>query len=359
MIGRFRVVLPYEITIEADRPLEPRDITVAGCPARLYPPYQAAIDPSLLDPASTDPLARVLDQLDPAEPPRITGQILLNGSPTAQANVVRLDIHRDEFSRDPENADWPVDEALSAVNEFLLGLRALGRIGWVTSVPLRGALWRFDLLDDHGIALERVEGRIRARNAVSWTWRVASLGPALWEAVSGLPAGFEPSPWHDLLLDASNHFDQIGPPIVLAATAVETRVESAVDILAVLSGVNAELWTWINNRGDYRKEPSVEERADVLLHAVAGRSLKDELSLWESFKNIRTARNSFVHDGEARIGGTAVDVELTRVLVTKATEIVDWFDRLLPPEHRRPSYEPDAELELMRIVIGPHAPPAV
>jgi len=37
---------------------------------------------------------------------------------------------------------------------------------------------------------------------------------------------------------------------VLAATAVETRIESAVDLLARQARINEELWVWINDRGE-------------------------------------------------------------------------------------------------------------
>lgn len=355
MIARFRILLPFEITISAEEHLEPFDVEVRGLRARVYPPYRSAVDRAILEVDSRRPLSEVIGQLGPAvvEP---NPDVLLNGQPTFQANVLQIDFYATEFDRsaDSHQFDPLTIAALELANRVLRAQRAFARAGWIRELP-RESLWRIEFLNDDETQFEPDPERrvVRARNALSWTWRFTSLTPHLWSALQALPEDFEPAPWHDLLLDATDLTSQIGPALVLAATAVETRIESAVDLLARQARINEELWVWINDRGDYRKEPSVAERADALLHAVTGRSLKDEPALWEAFKNLRDARNSFVHDGCAVIGSTTVDVDKTRELVAKSYAIVDWLDSLLPSEHRRPPYEPEGTVESTRTVFSP------
>jgi hypothetical protein len=84
---------------------------------------------------------------------------------------------------------------------------------------------------------------------------------------------------------------------VLGFTALEVRIEAALNELARLFGVRPDVWEWLNDRGDYRKEPSTVEQFDSLLKSVTGRTLKEDNRLWEAFQNLRKARNAFAHDG--------------------------------------------------------------
>src|SRR5205823_5949027 len=95
---------------------------------------------------------------------------------------------------------------------------------------------------------------------------------------------------------------------------------------------------------------------DQLLQAFTGRSLKDDPALWQSFKNLRDARNSFVHEGQARIGGTLVDADKTHELVAAAGRVLDWFDALLPEDQRRHPYMPEAGLTIQAAAL--YNPPA-
>jgi hypothetical protein len=96
-----------------------------------------------------------------------------------------------------------------------------------------------------------------------------------------------------LLLDAVGLLPDIGPALVLAATSLETLITDALDELSAgASAVPQSLWMWINDRGDYRKEPSVLEQYDALSKVFTGRSLRDEIELWEA---------PFVHGGKPPI----------------------------------------------------------
>ena len=144
-----------------------------------------------------------------------------------------------------------------------------------------------------------------------------------------------------------------GVACALAAAALETLISFALNHLPSLANLPSGLWEWINNRGDYRKEPSVEEQFDVLLRALANKSLKDQNQLWEVFKNLKDARNSFVHDGVAAIGGKEVTKELAYIFVGRAKEIIDWVEPLLPSELRRPKLEHQVEFQMFKTIIPP------
>jgi hypothetical protein len=93
-----------------------------------------------------------------------------------------------------------------------------------------------------------------------------------------------------------------------------------------------------NERGDFRKQPSVSERFDNLLTVFTRRSLmKEEPLLWESFSNLKNARNALAHEGIASLGkrGELVDASKARKLVNDADKIISWIEQLLPDSHRR------------------------
>lgn len=111
------------------------------------------------------------------------------------------------------------------------------------------------------------------------------------------------------------------------------------------------MWDWIQDRGDYRKEPSSAERFDTLLRAISGRSLKEVNHLWEGFRNLRQARNSFAHDGLAVIGNRQVDRQEAVRLVAMAREIIDWIDDLLPAAERRPKFASTVQTEVAIMMV--------
>jgi hypothetical protein len=131
------------------------------------------------------------------------------------------------------------------------------------------------------------------------------------------------------LLDAFALLPDVGPAVVLANTALEVRINQVLDETVPSTGVGPALWAWITDRERFWQEPSTADRFDVLLRALTSRSLADEPDLWKAFKNLRAARNSFVHAGELRIGKRAtqsVTVEMAQDLLMKAQRILDWLD---------------------------------
>jgi len=78
-----------------------------------------------------------------------------------------------------------------------------------------------------------------------------------------------------------------------------------------------------------------------------GRSLKEEPVLWEGYRNLRAARNSFAHAGRAVIGTTEVSLEKAKDLLAKANSIVDWLEPSLPADFQWPRERTPVTIELL------------
>jgi hypothetical protein len=126
--------------------------------------------------------------------------------------------------------------------------------------------------------------------------------------------------------------------MVLAYAALESRITTALDVLASAKDVDPVYWDWLNTR-EYHKQPSISERFDVLFKWLSGASLKDDSPYWAEFQKIRDARNSFAHTGIASIGKKrpeAVTHELARNLVASTELIITWVEDRLPEAYQRP-----------------------
>jgi hypothetical protein len=162
-------------------------------------------------------------------------------------------------------------------------------------------------------------------------------------------------PSDDLFLDALAALPHIGAAVVLAYTAIEVRIASALNVLATTNPaiVGGAMWSWINDREQFLKEPSVEEQLTDLMQMLAGKSLKKEKALWDAYGNLRKARNSFVHEGKAvMLDKTPVDATKAQELIHGANGIIDWIESALPESHRRPQVAaPDRVMQRMIPII--------
>jgi hypothetical protein len=111
-------------------------------------------------------------------------------------------------------------------------------------------------------------------------------------------------------------------------------IQPALSGLAKREGGKFELlWQWISDRGArYWQEPSLADLFSDILRIAAGKSLEDEKLLWEAFKNLKEARNKFVHEGVAMIGGRAITSDQAAKLIEKADAIVRWVAQMLPDD---------------------------
>src|SRR2546430_5920135 len=216
--------------------------------------------------------------------------------------------------------------------------------------------WRLDYLTDTEEELPLNPSVFRRRFGTPVSWRITGMNHHVWSKVRALPTDFTPQIWNNLLLDAEALLPDIGTSITVANAALETFISWCLDQLAPLANLPPELWEWINSRGDWYKEPSVNEQFDKLLRILTGKSLKVEVQLWEALQNLRKARNSFSHGGKPFIGNKEVTMELAYTLISRAKEIVDCVEALLPAVNRRPKLERLINFNFQKMLMGPVAP---
>jgi hypothetical protein len=283
----------------------------------------------------------------------------MDGEQVVAADVIQVDFRAEDFDRRRGvSDDPPLSLLFEVVNGFLARYRTLARGFAITALAPTNTKWRIEYLNDDESELEPQEGLMRARVGATFTVELMGLPNSLWDRVHELPADYRATAWDELLLDAFARLPHVGAAIVLGFSALEVRIEAALNDLARLYGVRSEMWDWINDRGDYRKEPSTLEQFDSLLKAVTGKSLKEESRLWDGLQHLRKARNSFAHDGIAVLGGIPVDAARATELLQMAAEIIDWVDLLLPAEFRRPRHDVEMRFEADTVFAAPTPPPA-
>ena len=311
MIARFFQLLPFHFTVPEGEQFPVYHYMDQGYAVYVFPPGRSD-RPNVLEGAD---------------------EIKIDGKLAFQADVLRIDFHKDSFNRlKGTPCDPPEDILQRAINSFLVRLRHVTHSAKVRPLDYPWDSWRIRYLNDDETELELDEALVRGRGTLHFSFSWTALNKSIWEDIHKLPANYEPLPWEELLLDAQADLPRVGPAVVLAATALEVFISYILDRLASLGTVPSKLWDWINKRGDYLREPTVEEQYDVLLMFFTGHSLKSEPKLWESFRNLKTARNSFVHEGTAKIGGTRVSIETARRLVMTASDITLKIREWLPPE---------------------------
>jgi len=103
----------------------------------------------------------------------------------------------------------------------LLRLRYVARAGQVRPVDFPHVSWRITYLNDDETELKEDEQMLRGRGALRFAVEWTVLNKKVWEDMHALPPNFQAPPWESLLLDARAELPDIGPAIVLAATALE------------------------------------------------------------------------------------------------------------------------------------------
>jgi hypothetical protein len=349
-------LLPYSFSIRQGDQLPPEIFDRDGYSIKVYPPYQAATSIVALSDRAV-PVSDVIGNLHPAAPVLIDHGITIDGQPTIFANAVQIDVLKPDFDRrattatQPGADDPPAEMLFSVVNTLIHRLRSVGRSCPIHPITQDGSCWRIEFLQDSGEPLQPEQGKMRARNGAAFSERIAGLTQPMWQAAVALPRDFRTKAWEALLLDAEALLPDVVPALVLTAAALETLIGSSLAALAPREQVSSELWKFINNRGDYRKEPSVSEQFDQMLQALTRHSLKDRPELWEAFRNLFAARNSLMHDGILAIGGRPVARDQAYALMGRAKEIADWVEALLPAAARRPEGIPGIQIGIARPLI--------
>jgi hypothetical protein len=294
-------------------------------------------------------LGELIGRLAPAEPQTPTHMVQIGGEPTIQANLIRVDFSKESFDRRPfPTADdrpslsaWgepPARLGFDLVNSAIARIRTLGRGCDLQQLDADTSFWTLDYLSDNGEILPKEPDFIRRRGGRPFRWRYTALTASLWQKAMEMPAGYSPPVWDTLILDAEGLLPDVDAAVALANASLEVFSKWLLDQLAEASTLPGDLWFWINDRGDWTKEPSVADRFDTLLKVFTGHSLKESTALWEAFKSLRAARNSFSHEGKPTLGGKRpreVTVDIATTLVGQAHQIIDWCENLLPESRRR------------------------
>lgn len=342
MLARFEVALPWHICVTVELTEQDRSVSysVGGEDIVLRLPYRSSLTLEDTAPLTVVPLDHIPGRLTPAIPQPIEPMVQVDSKPVVRCDALRIEFKRPEFTRGPGWDPLLLNLAFSVANHWLTRLRLLSRAAVISTLSPATAIWRLELRKDDGTPLPPEPGKECAwRSAITYA-PVIALTDSLWQAVSQAPGGHQAESSTALLIDAEGALPDVKVAIVLAYTALEVRVAQVLDILAPMLGIPTELWGWINTRGkDHTKTPSTEEQFDVLLKALTRRSLNTERpALWEKFKNLRTARNRFVHEGVPTVGNAVVDGQTAASLVVAAGEILAWLDSLIPEHFRSPRY---------------------
>jgi hypothetical protein len=327
MLARLYILLSFQLTVPEGEQFTVYEYEDSGYKVRFYPPGRSDRAPSNTG----------------------SDQLKIDSTPAFQADVLRIDFHKDSFDRRVEIAfDPPVPIITRAINAFLIRLRHVTRAAQVRPLNFPSVTWRLQYLNDDETELEEKEGFVRGRRTLHFSFSWIALNKKVWDDIHNLGPDYEPPPWEGLLLDASAELPSIGPTVVLAATALEVFISQLLDQLAVIKGTPPELWRWLNERSDRLREPSVEEQYDALLKFFTGHSLKEEQKLWESFKNLKSARNSFVHEGIAKIGGSVINTETAQKLIASASEVISKVKQWIPQELHWPEFKHVIQVEIMK-----------
>ena len=234
---------------------------------------------------------------------------------------------------------------------YLSRLKYVARAPQVHLIKLPECPWSLEYLCDDGTELPQEAGLVRRRGALNFSFPYIACDPALWDHIHSLPPEFEPPAWHTLLVDSRGVLPHVGTAVVLAATALEVLIADVLNHLFDMSEIPEPLWSWINDRSDWQKEPSVEEQYSVLLEGLSGHSLKEDNALWEAFKNLRKARNSFVHEGVPRIGRCVVTSIEALAMIGRADQIAEKVGEWLPEELRWPVFVQPVQVEFGKVLL--------
>lgn len=325
MLARLFVAVPFHLAVPDGRRFNVYTYEDEGYLVNLYPPSRS-------------------DRPAPGDIPDV---VKMNGAPAFVANGLGIEFRRESFDR-VRGHSWDPPEAVinRAIDSFLTRLRYVTRGAQVHRVPLRQLHWQLRYLNDDGTELEEDSAMIRGLDGIVFHWSLVGINETVWEDIHRLPADFAPPPWDDLLLDSQAALPHVGTGVVLAATALEVFIAQILDALAARSDVPADVWKWLTDRGEWLRDPTTEEQFDVLLRHFTGHSLKEDGVLWEAFKNLKSARNSFVHEGVPKVGGKIVSVTDAARLLARANEIINRIKGWLHAELRWPEFELSVRLEI-------------
>jgi hypothetical protein len=323
MIARLLVILPFDMAVVENVKFNVYSYEDRGYLVNIFPPVKTDV-----------PSAN-----DNAQP------LTLNGQPTFIANGLRIEFRKESFerTRESETVDPPELLMSSALKKVLSLMRYVTRANQINlaQCTLARTGWRLEYLFDDGSTVPE-DPKLR-RAITKWPFGISVVGltPQLWDQVYSLSDDFIPPVWDTLRLDAVAALPNIGTAVVLALSCLEVFISQVLDRLAAESPVPNEMWSWLNGRNMSQANPSTEEQFDVLLKIFTGHSLKEDHKLWEAFKNLKSCRNAFLHEGTPSVGKAKKSISERDVMdfLAQTDNIVQRVREWLPPSLRWPEFK--------------------
>lgn len=368
MIARFRLLLPYTLSIPCLDKLEPVGFTYGEYQVTVLAPTIANVDASVSEITSSVPLVDAISNLQAQKIISVTQAIKINGQETIQANLLEIDFLAErDFDRrkQPLIFDPTLADLFGVANSVIGRLRTVGRLSLASYLdPGTVPGWKVEYLDDTGEPL--AEDRLLRRSHFQSRMRseVSGVTANIWSTAFTLPVDYSPPTWDNLILDARAQLPDVNASIVLANAALESFISLSLDVLAVRSSLNEESWKWIISRDEsWLKQPSVKEKFHQVLFLLTGRSLeKEQKELWKAFDELRSVRNSIVHEGRAviirrtnkkkRRVERSVSAKIAEQMIASAEQIISWAENILPENERRTLFKGQTRFEFSRDMTG-------
>lgn len=333
MIARIHILLPYAFALPEKEVFTVYEYEIEGYQVRIYPPERSERADRYSDEENTT----------------------IDGITSFNADALRIDFQKEKFDRSIDAPDDPPAELVKKVaNDFLTRLRYVTGASKIKLLDFPNRInWRLRYLKDDETELPKEKGLVRGKGGETFHISIFAVNKEIWKDVHSLDPFVELPVWKSLLLDAQAILPEIGPAIVLTNTALEVFISKTLDSLAASGIVDERLWKWINNRGYYLKNPSTEEQYDFLSRFLIGKSIKENSNIWSKFKNLKTARNTFVHNGVAIIGNEMVTHEKALSLIANAKDIINFIKDELPEDLRWPEYKHEIKITLTHTLTKP------
>lgn len=322
MIARLYIRLPFVLSIPQDEVLSVLKYELCDFSICIYPPIRS----------------------ESADRDAGTDSISINGIPAYNADTLLIDFRKVAFDRTKKSGALPHDPPGELVHEvlnnFLLRLRYVTGSKSIKLIDFPLTDWNLTYLDDSGNPLAEDRDLFGAIGSRRLSVSYNPLNKEIWNNLESIYPNYALPSWKILLIDAEALLPEIGPAIVLTFTALEVFITKTLNDIAATGKINDELWEWINKReSQYMKEPSISEKFHFLAQHLIGTSIKNDKELGKSFKDLKDARNSFVHEGTAIVNKKPVTEQYTLHLMRQAHKIIEFHKEHIPEQLRWADYK--------------------
>lgn len=324
MIAKVTIQLPYSLTIPENEIFNIYSYTYLGYEIRIYPPVRSEHAYKYSD----------------------SENVTINGIKSFNADTLLIIFKKHEFDRSRSGQfDPPLKLIYDVANDFLKRLRYVTNASQIKPVDVKFANLFTSYLNDDESELPKDETLVKGRGTQKYFLQIVAFNKEVWTDIHSLIPFQELPIWKNLLLDANAILPDVGPSIVLTFTALEVFISKTLDDIASHKKVDNELWQWINDRNFFLKEPSIEEQFDFLSKYLIGKSIKENPKLWEAFKDLQKARNSFAHGGVPKIKQEIIDEDKARDFIVKAYQIINFLKEALPQELQWQDFKQNIKVE--------------